>query len=505
MNAPVQPRTRLSLLAIFIPLALAGCATKEFVQQEVGGVHKRIDDLSALLSAANQRIAENGGRIGSAEVRLSNAEQVAASLSRRVEQAQTGLADAGRRIEDVYGRLQEADRRIAANSAEITRAHARLDELETRLSATEDRVEGTAARIVQAETGIETLQRALEHGSRPAAAAPAQAPSPTVEPPSTAAESVRSLTATGDANRRLDEITAQIAAAHQRLDTHAHALDAASVRLTRVEATLDATRAQVERSDAGLTAANQRIDETRGLLSAAEQRIQANSAAIAGVGQRTDALQDGLDKAAGRLDNGEEALLIARERLDRVQSALEGHDERLSRSEHALSTASDKIAQAHAALQQQEERLARNEAEDAKISATAREALERAMAAGKLAEGKLVYETVMTEVFLGYGPNRTELSDKARRALKRMADKLIAENQNVYMEIQGYTDTSGSAARNLRLGRQRAEAVRTFLHQNGIPMHRMSVISYGSANPIADNDTREGRAKNRRVAVVVLR
>ncbi|MGQ9862815.1 MAG: OmpA family protein [Thiobacillaceae bacterium] len=499
------PRTRLTLLAALITLTFAGCATKEFVQQEVGGVNKRIDELSALLSTAKQRIDDNSGRIGSTEARISNAEQVAAFLSRRVEQVGTGLTDAGKRIEDVTGRLQRAEQRIATNSGEIARAHERLDDLETRLSATNDRVEGAAARITQAESGIETLHSALKDMSLPAAAASVQAPAPAVEPPSTATETARPLPAVGDAYGRLDDIAAQIAAARQRIDTNANALDAASERLTRVEAKLDDTRAQVERSEAGLTAAHRRIDETQGQLTAVEQRVQANTAAITSVGQRTDTLQDGLGKALGRLDSSEETLMTTREKLERVQSALDGHDERLTRNEQALATAGDQIAQALTALKQQDERLARNEAEDARISATAREALERAMAAGKLAEGKLVYETVMTEVFLGYRPYRTELSDAAKQALKRMVDKLTAENQNIYIEIQGYTDSSGDASTNLRLGQQRAEGVRNYLYQVGLPLHRMNVISYGSANPIADNGTKEGRAKNRRVAVVVLK
>jgi outer membrane protein OmpA-like peptidoglycan-associated protein len=240
-------------------------------------------------------------------------------------------------------------------------------------------------------------------------------------------------------------------------------------------------------------------------LTAAEQRIQANTLAIAAVGQRTDALQEGLTQTAARLERGEEALLLTRERLERVQSALEGHEGRLSHHDEALTTASDKLVQLQTALKQQEERLSRNEAEDEKISATAREALERALAAGKLAEGKLVYETALSETFLGFRLNQTKLSPEARQALKDLANKLLAENRNVYLEIQGHTDNTGPAEFNQRLGLQRAEVVRDFLQQSGIPLHRLSVISYGARLPIASNATREGRSRNRRVVVVVLK
>ncbi|HVR30200.1 MAG TPA: OmpA family protein, partial [Thermoanaerobaculia bacterium] len=64
---------------------------------------------------------------------------------------------------------------------------------------------------------------------------------------------------------------------------------------------------------------------------------------------------------------------------------------------------------------------------------------------------------------------------------------------------------SGPEDYNLMLGEQRAESVRRYLNmEHGIPLHRMSVISYGETAPVVDNDSREARAQNRRVALVVL-
>ncbi|HUO11267.1 MAG TPA: OmpA family protein, partial [Caulobacteraceae bacterium] len=70
--------------------------------------------------------------------------------------------------------------------------------------------------------------------------------------------------------------------------------------------------------------------------------------------------------------------------------------------------------------------------------------------------------------------------------------------------IQGHTDSTGSKAENVRLGEERAEAVRLFFYQQGVPLNRMSTISYGDASPVAPNNTRAGRAQNRRVVVVVM-
>jgi len=139
-------------------------------------------------------------------------------------------------------------------------------------------------------------------------------------------------------------------------------------------------------------------------------------------------------------------------------------------------------------------------------SKTAQEALQRAQEAGKLAEGKLLYETVLTDDKVRFGFDKAELSDTAKAALDEFATQLKAQyNRDVYIEIQGHTDATGSEQYNIELGLERAEAVRRYLNrQHGIPLHRMSVISYGEAEPIADNDTREGRAQNRRVVLVVL-
>jgi outer membrane protein OmpA-like peptidoglycan-associated protein len=137
-------------------------------------------------------------------------------------------------------------------------------------------------------------------------------------------------------------------------------------------------------------------------------------------------------------------------------------------------------------------------------SRTAQDALARAQAAGKLAEGKFLYETVLSDDAVKFGFDRAELADEAKAALDAFADRLRTENRNVYIEIQGHTDNIGGEQYNLQLGEKRAEAVRRYLSTKGVPLHRMSVISYGETEPVADNSGRDGRSQNRRVVLVVL-
>jgi len=156
-------------------------------------------------------------------------------------------------------------------------------------------------------------------------------------------------------------------------------------------------------------------------------------------------------------------------------------------------------------VEQTQTRLDTHDKQIGQISQTAQDALRRAQEAGKLAEGKFLYETVLTDEKVKFGFDTSDLSPEAMAALDEFAAKIKQDNKNVYVEIQGHTDNVGSEKYNEELGLLRAESVRRYLNQKqSFPLHRINVISYGETSPIADNKTREGRSQNRRVALVVL-
>ena len=138
------------------------------------------------------------------------------------------------------------------------------------------------------------------------------------------------------------------------------------------------------------------------------------------------------------------------------------------------------------------------------LDQTTREALDRATAAGKLAEGKFVYSMVLSDDSMKFRTGKADLSPEATARLDAFVDKLKTENKNVYVEVQGHTDSTGSPAGNTRLGQDRAEAVRRYLNQKGVALNRIGTISYGQDAPVAPNNTRDGRAQNRRVVLIVL-
>ncbi len=147
--------------------------------------------------------------------------------------------------------------------------------------------------------------------------------------------------------------------------------------------------------------------------------------------------------------------------------------------------------------------------QDTKIgrnSKSAQDALDRAIVAGKLAEGRLLSETVMSNEDVKFAVNESALTDSSRELLDALAADLKRSNENVFVEIQGHTDSDGGEDHNFGLGQERADAAMRHLHmQHGLPLHRLSAFSYGEGSPVADNDTREGRARNRRIVVVVMR
>jgi peptidoglycan-associated lipoprotein len=129
----------------------------------------------------------------------------------------------------------------------------------------------------------------------------------------------------------------------------------------------------------------------------------------------------------------------------------------------------------------------------------------KAADAEKAAKGKLIYTVTLSNDKVTFPVNRAEVSDEAKALVDEAIAQLKAENKGVYFEIEGHTDSSGPEEYNLKLGEDRAMAVRNYLHdQHGIALNRMQVISYGEAKPVADNKTKDNRAQNRRVVIKVL-
>ncbi|MCL1038572.1 OmpA family protein [Shewanella corallii] len=101
-----------------------------------------------------------------------------------------------------------------------------------------------------------------------------------------------------------------------------------------------------------------------------------------------------------------------------------------------------------------------------------------------------------------FGVDQSHLSTPAKQVLNSVG--LVAkEYPKTRLNILGYTDSTGSESYNLRLSQVRAAEVSNYLAQNGVQVNRLSASGMGEANPIASNGTKEGRAQNRRVEIIL--
>jgi OOP family OmpA-OmpF porin len=94
--------------------------------------------------------------------------------------------------------------------------------------------------------------------------------------------------------------------------------------------------------------------------------------------------------------------------------------------------------------------------------------------------------------------NSDRLTAGSAETLDRVAASLVA-NPEVQIEVDGHTDAKGNDAYNQKLSQRRAEAVKAYLVGKGVNAGQLSAKGYGEKQPIASNDTEEGRAQNRRV------
>jgi outer membrane protein OmpA-like peptidoglycan-associated protein len=192
------------------------------------------------------------------------------------------------------------------------------------------------------------------------------------------------------------------------------------------------------------------------------------------------------------------------DKVDSLGRSVEETQERTRQNEGRISEV-DATAKA-AAQSAQQANSAATEAANA-----ARTADSKAVAAGTKVDEldrstrRLVYEVVLSEDQGKFAFGQAALPDEAKARLDTLISELTADPQAAWFEIEGHTDNIGPAEVNERIGMERAEAVKKYLYEtHRIPLHKMNVISYGAEKPVAPNNTRDGRAQNRRVVIKIV-
>lgn len=274
--------------------------------------------------------------------------------------------------------------------------------------------------------------------------------------------------------------------------------DTLGERLARIEATLYGTARD---SDAALAVARDLDDRLN--------RQDANTQALR---DRIDALESGQTRMARELGETRHLLTqtqaAARDALELATTALRVDSDlkpRLAGFGGDLQYLRDRLASLGNQLGGQGRRIGQAEAQLGQASALARQALEQASASSKRIEGEVIHSVTLTHDQVMYPLNSAELSARDTILLDELVNRLRSLGHDYHLEIQGHTDDSGNAEYNHLLGEARANTVRRYLHaQGGVPLQRMSVISFGAMVP-PPGESRQGSAGKRRVELVLLR
>jgi outer membrane protein OmpA-like peptidoglycan-associated protein len=163
--------------------------------------------------------------------------------------------------------------------------------------------------------------------------------------------------------------------------------------------------------------------------------------------------------------------------------------------ERVAHTSSSELEAAQAALQTEQQRRAEAE----KRASAALASLQQVAKVRADSRGTVI--TLPGGVLFPSGGSN--LSPSARIALGQVAEALTQQPIESKIVVEGHTDDRGSDTSNQQLSQARADAVRSFLLENGLAADRVEAVGKGESEPIASNDTAEGRATNRRVDLVV--
>lgn len=210
----------------------------------------------------------------------------------------------------------------------------------------------------------------------------------------------------------------------------------------------------------------------------------------------------------------DEADRVSREALAKAQEALRAQAEAEERQVAAQRAQAEAEAKRVAAMQQQQQaeaEAARNRAAAAELDRKLQQAIaEREdLRASLLQQLNVILETrdtarglVVNLSDVTFASGQATLQPGAREKLARVSG-ILAAHPTLKLEIEGHTDSVGSDELNQALSERRAQAVRAYLIQQGVPGATTSAAGFGEGRPVAGNDTSEGRQLNRRVELVV--
>ena len=248
-----------------------------------------------------------------------------------------------------------------------------------------------------------------------------------------------------------------------------------------------------------------------GRLQAGDVNPSAVQAATLSLGEAQAAVKSGgsakviADAARRSISSSAEALRTwgqARDQKAAADAAARAANEKsaLEAKAAAAQAEASKTAEALTATEAQAATLARERASIAKERDALQARLQNAL--GQVADTRSTARGTVTSLSgVLFDTGKATLKPDAKITLAKLAGVMLVFGKTT-MQIEGYTDNTGSEATNMKLSEERAKSVRDFLESQGIASNRLTFAGKGPADPVAPNDTPEGRSKNRRVEIV---
>ena len=278
---------------------------------------------------------------------------------------------------------------------------------------------------------------------------------------------------------------------------------------TAEEARVMAVKHKAEEDAQARVAAEKRAAEEREAKARADaaaegqRRLEAEQARKQAEAAQAEALRmkQEAERAAAEAARQKEEADQARAAALVQQQAAEADAQRAAKERADAQAAADQAARDRAAAQADAEKArqaaAQAEAEKAQLRAQLLAQLNSILQTRDSARGLIVN---MSDVLFDFGSYT--LKPGAREKLAKISGIVLA-HPGLTLQIEGHTDSVGSDEFNQQLSERRAESVRDFLAQQGVPASGITARGFGKTQPVASNDTPEGRQRNRRVELVV--
>ena len=276
----------------------------------------------------------------------------------------------------------------------------------------------------------------------------------------------------------------------------AQAQQAQQAEQARQQAEQEAAQAQAAAQQAAQAAqdAEQRIQQQ----SSSGQQVQADQQAAAQPAQQqAQQAQQQAAAAQQRAQDQERLAQQAEQQLQQQRSAADQAQQQLQQEQAARQQAEQQAQATQQQLQQSQQQLQQAQADKEQTRQRLLGQLNQVLQTKDSARGLIVN---MPDVL--FALNSANLTADARERLAKVAGILIAY-PDIKVEVDGYTDNTGPRNFNQQLSQQRADTVRQYLVSQGVPAGSVDSKGFGPNDPVASNDTPDGRKQNRRVNMVV--